>query len=262
MPIQCRVSETTTDVSVNMAEEWVQLVDQWNRPVGTCPRSVMRQNKLLHRACYVLVIDDQQRVCVQKRSLNKDYCPGWWDLAAGGVLNPGESFLAGAQRELQEELGIHADIVFLREFYTEGEDGGRAFGQLFVCRWQGAIQAQAEEIDWVEWWTADDIQQHRNAVTPDSLLAWQIFCQQPQYAAIHAQQTWQFGEQRFLCQQVIEDEHGETMALLCAENGHCEWVSTQTVQAMCWRHQQLAPLFSAPTSAPTVQTSTSFRAQR
>ena len=36
----------------------------------------------------------------------KEYCPGGYDLAAGGIMGPDESNELNAQRELQEELGI------------------------------------------------------------------------------------------------------------------------------------------------------------
>ena len=36
----------------------------------------------------------------------KDYCPGYWDLATGGVVDAGEDDDEGASREIEEELGL------------------------------------------------------------------------------------------------------------------------------------------------------------
>lgn len=43
---------------------------------------------------------------VQKRSMRKDYCPGYFDLANGGVQAADETDELNAQRELEEEIGI------------------------------------------------------------------------------------------------------------------------------------------------------------
>ena len=160
------------------AHERIQLVDQWNRPIGACERRLMRKHGLLHRATYVLVIDSQQRFCVQLRSLHKDYCPGYWDIAAGGVVAENESYQQGAVRELFEELGVSAPLQFVTEFYTQGDDGGRAFGHLFIAYWNGAIQAQAEEIDAIEWLSVAQIEARATHMTSDSLLALRLFLAQ------------------------------------------------------------------------------------
>ena len=44
---------------------------------------------------------------VQKRSMTKDYCPGYFDLSScGGVVDAGEDDQIGAEREMFEELGL------------------------------------------------------------------------------------------------------------------------------------------------------------
>ena len=162
------------------ATELVQLVDDYNRPTAAIPRVLMRAHKLLHRATYILVVNNNGELCVQHRSANKDYCPGMLDLAAGGVVNTGEAYLPSAQRELQEELGIQAALTELGEFYTGGPDGGRAFGRAWLCHWSGPITAQAEEISAIEWLKPETILQQRlSEATPDSLLALRLWLDQP-----------------------------------------------------------------------------------
>ena len=63
--------------------------------------------KLWHRVSYIFIITTDDKLLVQVRSQNKDYCPGYFDLAsAGGVVDAGEDDDIGAQRELEEELGL------------------------------------------------------------------------------------------------------------------------------------------------------------
>ncbi|NQD36125.1 NUDIX hydrolase YfcD [Permianibacter sp. IMCC34836] len=184
------------------ATELVQLVDDCNRPIATVPRHVMRTHKLLHRATYIIVVNKNGELCVQHRSKNKDYCPGMLDLAAGGVVTAGEPYLLSARRELQEELGIDAPLTELGEFYTGGDDGGRAYGRAWLCQWDGPITAQAEEIDAIEWLTPADILSHRKMqATPDSLLALRLWLEKPRAPVCAAgavladgQQQWQLLE--------------------------------------------------------------------
>ena len=46
---------------------------------------------------------------MQKRSFKKTYCPGWYDLATGGVMDIGETDQENAIREVEEEIGIRPD---------------------------------------------------------------------------------------------------------------------------------------------------------
>lgn len=73
------------------ARELVQIVDRDNIPIGAAPRHIMRQHGLIHRASYILVFNCQGELFIQKRTLTKDIYPGYWDVAAGGVVLAGES---------------------------------------------------------------------------------------------------------------------------------------------------------------------------
>ena len=61
---------------------------------------------MLHRSVGVLIESTDGHLLIHRRSLTKDIHPGWWDIAAGGVVGAGESYDVAAQRELAEELGV------------------------------------------------------------------------------------------------------------------------------------------------------------
>ena len=51
-------------------------------------------NNLIHRSTHIFVINSlynifnyRNQYVVQKRSMSKEYCPGFFDLASGGVVN-------------------------------------------------------------------------------------------------------------------------------------------------------------------------------
>ena len=87
------------------SQEIVMVVDDQNRPVAEVPRHRMRSENLPHRATYIFVFDRAGRVLVQRRTAIKDMHPGYYDLAAGGVVAAGESYEDNAEREAEEEDG-------------------------------------------------------------------------------------------------------------------------------------------------------------
>ena len=91
----------------NEDTELVQVVDRQNREVGGASRKEMREEALTHRATYVFIFDrEAQQFYIQKRSANKKYCPGYYDLSFGGVVALGEAYDDNALRETKEEFGI------------------------------------------------------------------------------------------------------------------------------------------------------------
>ncbi|MCI5135644.1 MAG: NUDIX domain-containing protein [Candidatus Electrothrix sp. AW2] len=127
-------------------EEIVQLVDEQNRELGELPRRLMREQRLLHRASYILVFNAANELFVQKRTATKDVYPGYWDVAAGGVVQAGETYEQSAERELAEELGVAAKLNFLFDQYYEDLDN-RVWGRIFTCVHEGPFTLQAEEVE-------------------------------------------------------------------------------------------------------------------
>lgn len=132
----------------------------------------MRAERLLHRSTYILVFDSGGRLYVQKRTMTKDIYPGYWDPATGGVSLAGETYEEGAQRELAEEMGIRSvDLEFRFDFYFEDERS-RVWGRTFTCTWDGPLELQAEEVEFVERMTPEEIfaRSATEPFTPDGLL--------------------------------------------------------------------------------------------
>jgi 8-oxo-dGTP pyrophosphatase MutT (NUDIX family) len=152
-------------------DELVTIVDDANREVGVAPRWKMRAERLPHRSTYIFVFDSQDRLYVQHRTLIKDVFPGYWDLAAGGVVLAGETYEESAERELAEELGIRGtNLETWFDFYVEEY---RVWGRAFGCRYEGPLVLQEEEVQGVERLSLAEIyeNQDQRQFTPDSLLA-------------------------------------------------------------------------------------------
>ena len=155
----------------NPAEEIVKIVDQDNYPIGAVTRQIMRQQKLIHQASYILVFNSGGELFIQKRTKSKDIYPGYWDLAAGGVVLAEESYEESAQRELREELGLaNAKLRFLFDQYYEDADN-KVWGRIYYCTSNGPFTLQAEEIDYGRFIPLAEITQlhQTEPVTPDGL---------------------------------------------------------------------------------------------
>ncbi|MFC0180202.1 NUDIX hydrolase YfcD [Thorsellia kenyensis] len=163
--------EVLTIQAVIDREEWIDLLNPNGVPIGEMTRKVMRENGMLHKATYLIVHNTQNQVLVQKRTLNKDFYPGYWDAAAGGVVQKEEDILLSMKREAEEELGI-VDIPFVFhgqfQFSTERQN---IIGYLYSCISTGPFALQATEIDEVKWMNIDDIFDNQQQFTTDSIFA-------------------------------------------------------------------------------------------
>lgn len=92
-----------------MHTELLDIVDERDRVVASATRAEAHARGLRHRAVHIVVTNPAGEIYVQRRSLDKDCSPGLWDTSAAGHLDRGESYLAAARRELEEELGVRAD---------------------------------------------------------------------------------------------------------------------------------------------------------
>jgi len=129
------------------ADELVDVVDEDNEPVGVVPRSELRARNLWHRCTYVMVVNPSRELYVHRRTETKDVYPGYFDVCAGGVNGPGESYEDCARRELEEELGVAADPTFRFLHRYEGPSG-RVWGAAFDVVWEGPITWQPSEVVW------------------------------------------------------------------------------------------------------------------
>jgi isopentenyldiphosphate isomerase len=140
-----------------MSDEVVALVDEHGRVVGTAPRSVVRRDNLLHSATAVLLRDPAGRIYLHRRSDTKDWAPGHWDAAAGGVIADGEEPDASAVRELEEELGVTGVGLVPLGTHLYEDDTVRCFEHAYEAVWDGPVRHQPEEVAEGRWATLAEL---------------------------------------------------------------------------------------------------------
>lgn len=171
----CQIApENGPKVVALSASELIEIVDERNEVQEPKLRREMRQQKLIHRATYAFIRNSQNYYYVQKRSMLKDYCPGFYDPAPGGVVAAGESYEFTNAREIDEEMGIrNVSPDHLFTFYYE-DDRVKCFGDAWEFVYDGPLKLQVEEVDSVVLMSMDEILASVAAggnFTPDSIFA-------------------------------------------------------------------------------------------
>ena len=155
----------------NSPHEMVEEVDRDGHVVRLVTRQQMRQQMLRHRAVFIAVVSHANELLVHRRSLSKDIWPGWWDVAVGGVMAPGESGLDAAQRELAEEVGLTGvDVVPLGSGAYE-DSNVKLVAESYMCRSDGPFTFSDGEVTETAWVPLNQVMGwlETHQVLPDSV---------------------------------------------------------------------------------------------
>ena len=140
-------------------KEIFEIVDENDNIIGKAPRSECHGNPdLIHRTAHVIVLDDKERVLLQKRSMNKDIQPGKWDTAVGGHLDIGENYEQAGRREMNEEIGIPSckELTFLFDMRIRNKIESENV-KVFSILYTGPFKIQEEEVDKIKFWTKNEL---------------------------------------------------------------------------------------------------------
>ncbi|QXH47299.1 NUDIX hydrolase [Pseudomonas xanthosomatis] len=157
--------------------ELVAWVDEHDQPLGALPRAELRERGLIGRCTFILLFNGKGELCVHRRTMSKALYPGYWDVAAGGMVTCGESYEDSAARELQEELGVGGvPLRFHEKFYFD-QPGNRLWCAVFSAVWDGPLRLQPEEVMEARFVPVMQAEQESQKLRycPDSLVALQRY---------------------------------------------------------------------------------------
>ena len=154
-----------------MTQELVDIVDDDDIVIATVTRSEMRSRRLQHRSVGIAVMASDGRLLIHRRSLAKDIWPGWWDIAAGGVVAAGETYEEAARRELEEELGIDGDVELLGQSRYVDDDDVAEMCRGYRVVHDGPFAFNDGEVSEVRWVTFAELEAMRTThrFLPDSI---------------------------------------------------------------------------------------------
>ena len=135
----------------NSPDEMVEEIDITGNVLRLVPRRKMRAEQLCHRSVFIAVMSEKGDLLVHKRAETKDIWPGWWDVAVGGVVGPGETWADAAVRELHEELGIEGTRLTLLGIGAYRDSDVQLVAATFLCRTEGPFAFADGEITEAHW---------------------------------------------------------------------------------------------------------------
>lgn len=153
--------------------EHIAWVDEQDQLLGALPRAEMRTRGLIGRGTFILLFNSAGELCVQQRTMSKAVYPGYWDVAAGGMVQADESYALSAARELEEELGVSGVVLNEHGRFLFDAPGNRLWCAVFSACWDGPLRLQPEEISQARFMSLQAIDERAPDAPwcPDSLLA-------------------------------------------------------------------------------------------
>ncbi len=157
--------------------ELIAWVDEQDRVLGALPRAQLRSRGLIGRGTFILLFNSAGELCVHRRTLSKAVYPGYWDIAAGGMVAAGESYALSAERELAEELGIGGAVLHDHGRFFFDQPENRIWCGVFSAVSDAPLVPQPEEVLEARFMSLEAAQRDTELkpYCPDSLVALQHY---------------------------------------------------------------------------------------
>lgn len=150
--------------------EVVDVLDERGNYTGeTATRDEAHKKGLYHKGVVLFILsEDNQRVLLQKRSLEKKNWPGLYDVSVGGHVDAGEFGYQALIREAKEELGLELkphDFLFIGATTSHDESSGyntNHFNEYYVINKEvepNKLQYQVEEVEKAEWFEREKVRE-------------------------------------------------------------------------------------------------------
>ena len=138
--------------------EQVEIIDTNGNVLKVVTRKESIEKNLCIKGAFVIVDNGSGKYYIQKRSMNKEIYPGLWAAGAGGGVAVGETFEDAAHRELEEELGIKADVRFIFDFSFKSEVSNYK-SKIYITVYNGEVTPNTEEIETGKWASKQEIEE-------------------------------------------------------------------------------------------------------
>lgn len=99
-----------------MNMEYIDVLDENGVKTGEIlSRKEIHQRGLWHRAIAIAIINENNEILLQQRSMNKETNAGLWDISVAGHISTGQDAVSAAAREINEEVsvGIKAKVSMI-----------------------------------------------------------------------------------------------------------------------------------------------------
>ena len=144
-----------------MNKEYVILVDEADKEIGTMEKMEAHVKGVLHRAFSICLFNEKGEMLLQKRASSKYHSPGLWTNACCSHPRVGETVLEAGHRRLMEELGIDTDLekVFAFQYKARLDKGliEHEYDHVLTGKFNGTPNLNEEEVEDWKFMSLDDI---------------------------------------------------------------------------------------------------------
>ncbi|KFF00816.1 isopentenyl-diphosphate delta-isomerase [Chryseobacterium formosense] len=156
-------------------EELVVLVNPEDQVLGLMEKQQAHINGLLHRAFSVFIFNEKGEMLLQKRAEKKYHSPGKWTNAVCSHPRNGETYLEGAERRLNEELGIKAELSEKFYFIYKADVGGglweHELDHVFTGIYNSDFNLNVDEVEEIRFISLEDLETEM-AKNPEEFTEW------------------------------------------------------------------------------------------
>lgn len=141
-------------------QELLTVVDDEDNIIGEATKKEIRAKVLNHRSVHIFIFNGKDELMICKRPHFKQAYPSQYTSSAGGKVSAGETYEKSAHRELEEELGIDAELEKVGSFINYHEvKNNKVFHELFVGRSEGPFIPDPKEIEQYKFLKVNEIKQ-------------------------------------------------------------------------------------------------------
>ena len=156
-------------------EEQVVVVSENDEILGLMEKMNAHENGILHRAFSVFLFNDKGEMLLQKRASGKYHSPNQWTNAVCSHPKIDETYLEGAQRRLNEELGITANLTEKFSFIYKADVGQNLWehelDHVFTGNYEGNLALNEEEVSEVRYISMQQLDEEMNE-NPENFTEW------------------------------------------------------------------------------------------
>lgn len=156
--------------------EWLYCIDENDEVIGKVSRSDAHERMVLHRSGMIFLENSKGKIFLTFRSPKKTIFGGRYDSSAAFHVTYGESYEESAKREMKEELGVNAPLVYIGKFKHK-DFPEYQFLAVFVCKWDKKITLDEKESERGGFYTKKEVSEivAGGKVTPWLRDGWKLY---------------------------------------------------------------------------------------
>ena len=119
----------------------IDVLDSNGDPTGeVLSRKEVHRLGKLHRAVHLYLFNKENNLLLQRRSAHADHYPGMFSISVTGHVDARECSIEAVRRELEEELGLHANHEDFKLLFSSRRDAtlsptyiDRQINDIYAC---------------------------------------------------------------------------------------------------------------------------------